>query len=531
MSLTKATYSMIDGAPANVRDFGAVGDGVTDDTAAIQAALDSAALLVCGSNGDTYLVDGGLNSNIAGRTIDFTGCTVKLKNSAANKGVLRLTAVDSTVIGGEWDMNGANNATGSTYDHYAVLMSADGCRTYKMNVQDSYGIGIKAGSITNNVCAENNNVTNCAFGIYFDGNLTQEQFDNVVRNNYVRFTGTSGTRGIYISSGIATPPATQYWQKRFVISGNVVEGPTASSTAVAITARGTEGVISDNITVGCDIGISADISNQTTIVGNRCSDTNGAFSGAIEINGAYNTITGNVCVGGRYGVTGSTFSLASRPYGTQEGNTVAGNTFLNQTVNAVYFVPGVGVSGKYTTISGNVITTTTAVDGAIRLVLDCAFATISGNTFKGPGSGTVARAIFCDSVNSDISITGNTFTGWVNAAAFYNAGAVAQDRILFANNACAQDMPALDTVVRVSGSAIWGDNVSVLWNLGPDGPTRNWIDRKNNVFTGFSESIATPEAAVTAGMGSTFTIAYNSGSPTKFFVKETGTGNTGWVGK
>jgi hypothetical protein len=41
MALTKATYAMIEGAPANVLDFGAVGDGVADDTAAIQAAFDS----------------------------------------------------------------------------------------------------------------------------------------------------------------------------------------------------------------------------------------------------------------------------------------------------------------------------------------------------------------------------------------------------------------------------------------------------------------------------------------------------------
>jgi hypothetical protein len=41
MSLTKATYSMIDGAPANVLDFGATGDGTTDDSAAIQAAVNA----------------------------------------------------------------------------------------------------------------------------------------------------------------------------------------------------------------------------------------------------------------------------------------------------------------------------------------------------------------------------------------------------------------------------------------------------------------------------------------------------------
>lgn len=62
MALTKVTYSMIDGAAVNVKDFGATGDGITDDTAAIQAALDSGANVVVFPYGE-YRISRNIGTN------------------------------------------------------------------------------------------------------------------------------------------------------------------------------------------------------------------------------------------------------------------------------------------------------------------------------------------------------------------------------------------------------------------------------------------------------------------------------------
>lgn len=64
MALTKATYSLIEGAPLNVLDFGATGDDSNDDTAAIQAAFTEAA-----SSGRSVYIPAGTYKITASLTI------------------------------------------------------------------------------------------------------------------------------------------------------------------------------------------------------------------------------------------------------------------------------------------------------------------------------------------------------------------------------------------------------------------------------------------------------------------------------
>jgi hypothetical protein len=89
MSLTKVTYSMISGAPANVMDYGADPTGATNSNAAIQLAIDSGAATVVFAEG-TYLIDPTV-SRIYLRddlTLDLCGSTVLISADHYVNGVI-----------------------------------------------------------------------------------------------------------------------------------------------------------------------------------------------------------------------------------------------------------------------------------------------------------------------------------------------------------------------------------------------------------------------------------------------------------
>jgi hypothetical protein len=74
MALTKVTYSMIEGSAVSVTDFGAVGNGVTNDTAAIQAAVNTGKVVIFPAG--TYLIESNIELKSNARLIGQPGAII-----------------------------------------------------------------------------------------------------------------------------------------------------------------------------------------------------------------------------------------------------------------------------------------------------------------------------------------------------------------------------------------------------------------------------------------------------------------------
>jgi hypothetical protein len=176
MSLTKATYSMISGAPVNVRDFGAVGNGVTDDTAAIQAALDV--------GGNVYFPGG---------TYKVTGALTAESTVASPKALVMIgTGGDSTIAfssGGSLSLT--KRFTNTVFACRDLVFTSDGNSATKILFNAASG-----------------EITNCIF-VGFDEALVVNQAYQLIQHNFFR-NCTTGIRCLNRATDPVIAPGIYY---------------------------------------------------------------------------------------------------------------------------------------------------------------------------------------------------------------------------------------------------------------------------------------------------------------------------------
>jgi hypothetical protein len=403
MSLTKVTYSMISGATANVLDFGATGDGVTDDALKIIEALDSL------PNGGTLFFPKG--TYIIGRAIPFRAGVHYLGESAEST-ILKASAssfdnilglgystageeaaqrdviVENLTFDGNKNNRTENNLaligtyTGSFTRGEAVTSSSGGTAIvaaanipsnptqfitlYPYSVQgsfnpgdtvtgplgvmtlvsrqadDAYQINIRAQALKKSVIRNCKIINSFFTALSLYSNCEQVLVDNcLVFDNNKTGTALSSPYNIYIES----------FAKDVIISNCYVSGGLGSGVTLrGGVCRGNK-IINNTITNTANYGIeirsnATDIVSDTVVSGNTLYAAPNGPADSINIFGNQ-TLYGTV-------IANNVIDTGTEPIGLRgnlDGVTVVGNTAINCTT-PVAVVHGAGVLN--TTFAGNV---------------------------------------------------------------------------------------------------------------------------------------------------------------------------------
>jgi hypothetical protein len=160
-STTTSTSSTTSTVPClDVTDYGAVGDGVANDTAAIQAAVDAAANqgggTVCVPDG-TFLVDPDVSINMASGTNLSLAANATLQaipTSSENYAVVQLYEVSGVEITGGHIVGERDTHTGTTGEWGMCLniVGSSNVHVDGLSVADCWGDGIYVGAGTQGYC-------------------------------------------------------------------------------------------------------------------------------------------------------------------------------------------------------------------------------------------------------------------------------------------------------------------------------------------------------------------------------------------
>jgi hypothetical protein len=494
----------------NILDYGAIGDGSADDTAAIQAAINTerSCYFPAGSykvNGltlksnATYYGDGdgtmillderglggsainlvfyatlktgivirdlmikSLNYADVTRPVAYGACGIYLNQSSDCK-IQRVTIKQfanwGIYVDGLTDFPLVTVAVGTVSENITI----EGCKLDEWSTTRDIGSAfgaIHVGSGTKNVIVRENNVLCAAtFGVLFaDFYVVGGVADGRCENNVIKNSISYGA-ALYITNPSPSVANNQ------IFANNKIENILGSFTNVT----GFRPFGSGIYVVGA---IGVEISDNVIL--NTCQQSNeGSLApGAIGVTNATGkvTITGNTCkTSGYYGI----FVRA-----VFEGLVVSGNNIEN-TVNEGLFLN----TCRYFTCGDNTVLENSDNIRAPLSLRTCKYGTVSGNTvyLNKPSGGS--DTVYMD-VSDNITITGNTFhnTSTTAISRFIN-----NDYIVLSGNLFSQPdstNQALSITTKFSNSKVVGNTFKTTRttkvNLSGDFSGTYW-DRSNTI--------------------------------------------------
>jgi parallel beta-helix repeat protein len=450
----------------SVKDFGAVGDGVADDTAAVQAAINSL------SAGDELLLPAGYTYRVVNAT--GTGATLVLQraNAVANNTLYAISSstnnisirIDGDVVstsalddvfrftGSNVTVHGSGSVTGPgiyldtnssdpllQWYPSLIKLSGDGSSCAGLNVVNAPTIGIYLDSsyskaISNHISGgpTSHGAGTVSFGICCGNASGGDIYNAVVDNNF--YPGSDGGAMYDAVYSVCTSAVISNnngygllehgiynYGAYSVISSNRFGGSAASPmTAPGIQSFASNCTITSNILSG-SIGGIAIASCSNTVV-------------------AENIISGNITQGG----------ISVRRYTSDATSTTYRNITISN--NAIY-VPGVtqqaidvALDNNLTglSISGNSITGSAATYGAIVV--------------RNAGSGTLDQIKITGNYIEQCNAYGietNGISGFlVSENQILNANATASDIAIYANTNCVSGTIKNNTVSDTRGTKL-----------------------------------------------------------------------------
>lgn len=481
----------------NVKNYGALGDGVTDDTTAIQAALTAA---TAAGGGDVFVPSGTYLSGLLTvgsktRLVLSPAATLKLKNGANSILLDFSAATNSGIEGGTVDGNRANQTTGAGG---AAIELGTGCYARNVKVQHCKVAGIRANYSDGVV--EGCTITDTGImGIF---SWTDIPGANIARLRIVGNTVDRSAEGAgIVYGGISVQGTTAngtYTVTDLTISDNTVIMPASptADTAIGIQTWGhvTRATIEGNHTVNGAMGISLDHAAYHSVVGNTIdsADDYGIELGGIggessrhctitgnTINGAatttygivlwgdgpiYNTVSSNII----NACSASGIFIAEADYSSFTGNIITDCTSYSIYVNG-------SASTDNIVISDNVIFSTAAT--GINLSLSSNFS-VKGNVIVVTGASSYGVQL-----NRAFPgvVTGNSISGApFGCVLLQSASAETINKLVIAGNAFLSSN-FLGIVTALTGGAVLGPDIATSANVGADTGYIQMFEMLNNV--------------------------------------------------